>query len=138
MAPAGGVLVGVRVGMMEAFGGDKVGSIQPIFQVGGGYVPGHRHGVASIKGGMTIMARPGYAVGGLNLRAGLILDAFQLVFMRVEGGKLNPADTYTSEWIGDPGGGDARAVTGRGRPIVGLRGRADANMFKSLGAVVAN
>ncbi len=138
VAPRGGVLVGVRVGTIEAFGGDKVGSVQPIYQVGGGYVPGRRHGAAVVRGGSTVMARPGYAVGGLNLRAGLIVDAFQLVFMRVEGGRLNPADTYTSDWIGDPSGGDASTVSGNGRPIVGLRGRADVNMFKALGAVVAN
>jgi hypothetical protein len=116
-----------------------VGAIQLIYQVGGGYVPGHRHGATSIRGGSTVMARPGYAVGGLNLRAGLIVDAFQLVFMRVEGGKLNPADTYTSDWLGDPsGGGGASTVSGNGRPIVGLRGRANARELTSLGAVVAN
>ena len=59
VAPVGGLLVGVRVGTVEAFGADKVGAVQPIYQVGGGYIPGRRHGVASIRGGATVMARPG-------------------------------------------------------------------------------
>jgi hypothetical protein len=136
VAPRGGVLVGVRVGYTEQFGGDKVGAIQPLYQVGGGYIPGRRFGAVGVRGGVTVMARPGYAVGSINLRQGLIVDAFQLVFQRVEEGRLVPDDSYTSDWIGDPGGG-ASTASGQGRPVVGLHGRADAGGVQRLGLVVA-
>ena len=84
------------------------------------------------------MARPGYAVGAIHLRQGLLVDAVQLVFQRVEEGRLVADDSYTSDWIGDPGGGGASTASGQGRPVVGLRGRADARGVQRLGPVVAN
>jgi hypothetical protein len=83
------------------------------------------------------MARPGDAVAGINLRQGLIVDAFQLAFRRVEGGRLVDDDSYTSDWIGDPGGGGPSTASGQGRPVVGLHGRADAKSVLNLGLVVA-
>jgi hypothetical protein len=137
VAPRGGVLVGVRVGYIEQFGGDKVAAIQPIYQVGGGYIPGRRFGAVEIRGGVTVMARPGYAVAAINLRQGLIVDALQLVFQRVEEGRLVAEDSYTSDWIGDPTGGGASTASGNGHPVVGLHGRADAKGVQRLGLVVA-
>ena len=138
VAPRGAVLVGVRVGYIKSFGGDKVGAIQPIYQAGGGYVPGRRHGAGTVRGGATVMARPGYAVGAINLRAGIIVDAVQLVFMRAEDGRLNPGDSYTSDWLGDPSGGSPSTASGEGRPVAGLRGQADGKEVKGLGLVVGN
>ncbi len=128
VAPRGGVLVGVRVGYVEKFGGDKVAAIQPLYQVGRGYVPGRRFGAASVRGGVTVMARPGYAVAAINLRQGLIVDAFQLVFQRVEAGRLIADDSYTSDWIGDPAAaaprppraGAARSSASTGGPTRGV------------------
>ncbi|HEY2155181.1 MAG TPA: hypothetical protein VGH33_06095 [Isosphaeraceae bacterium] len=71
--------MGVRVGYIEQFGGDKVAAIQPLYQVGGGYIPGHRFGAVGVRGGATVIARPGYAVGAIYLRQGLIVDVFQRV-----------------------------------------------------------
>ena len=37
-----------------------------------------------------VQAKPGYAVGGLTGRAGLLLNGMALTFLRIDGAKLNP------------------------------------------------
>jgi len=136
LAPAGGVLVGARVGYIDAFGGSKVGMIQPIFQAGTAYVAGKPHG-KEIPPSIRVTARPGYAVGGINTRTGLLLDAFQFVFMKFRDGQLDPADSYASDWLGDPrGGGDGKA-SGEGKLVVGIHGRSNGREINMLGVIVA-
>jgi hypothetical protein len=132
-APKGGLLVGVRVGYVN---GTRVASIQPIFQVDRSYVEGASQG-ASVAGEATVVAKPGYAVGGVNTRTGLLLDAFQLVFMKYEKGRLNPKDSYTSDWLGNPRGGNLKNVSGNGKIVAGVFGTTNKREINSLGLVVA-
>jgi hypothetical protein len=136
IAPPGGLLVGVRVGYIDAFGGSKIGAVRPIFQNGDAYALGKPHG-KDIPQPVSSVARPGYAVGAINTRTGLLLDAFQLVFMRFKEGKLDPSDSYTSSWLGDPRGGGAGTATGAGKLVVGLQGRSNGREINALGLVVA-
>ena len=57
--------------------------VRPIFQVGNTHIPGKPHG-KDIPTSLEVVARPGYAVGAINTHAGMLLDAFQFVFMRFE------------------------------------------------------
>lgn len=118
-APDGGVLVGVRCAKGANWGG-AVQAVQPIYQVGTGYALGLRHGRA---GGdeYQVLARPGYAVGAVNARAGLVLNAVQLVFYRIAGQQLDPGDRYDSAWVGSEGGSPFQ-LDARGAPLVGLSG----------------
>jgi hypothetical protein len=135
-APPRGVLVGVRVGYIDAFGGSKVGAVQPIFQAGDAYIDGRRFG-KEIPLPVTVVAHPGYAVGAINTRTGLLLDAFQVIFMRFKEGRLDPTDFYTSEWLGDPRGGGPGTATGEGRFVVGIHGRSDGREINALGLLIA-
>jgi hypothetical protein len=135
-APKGGLLVGVRIGYANVLGGSKIGSIQPIFQAGGSYVEGTRKG-APAAGETTVVARPGYAVGGINVRSGLLVDAVQVVFMKYEDGRLDPSETYASAWLGDPRGGSPKSISGDGKIVVGIHGVTDQRAVNSLGLVVA-
>jgi hypothetical protein len=135
-APKGGLLVGARVGYVNAFGGSKVGSIQAIFQTGTSFVQAPRRG-AQVALADTVLAQPGYAVGGINTRTGLLLDAFQLVFMKVKGSRLDPNDSYASDWFGDPRGGNPAAVTGGGKFVAGIVGLTNGREINALGLVVA-
>ncbi len=63
VAPRGGVLVGVRVGYVEQFGGDKVAAIQPLYQVGGGL-----HPRPSLRHGHRPRRRDGHGAAGLRRR----------------------------------------------------------------------
>ena len=118
-APDGGVLVGLRCAKGSNWGG-ALQAVQPIYQVGTGYALGLRHGRA---GGdeCQLLAKPGYAVGGVNARAGLVLNAVQLVFYRVAGQQLDPGDRYESAWVGSDGGGLFQ-LDARGVPLTGLSG----------------
>ncbi|MHC5541611.1 hypothetical protein ACYOEI_25600, partial [Singulisphaera rosea] len=134
-APKGGVLVGVRIGYIDAFGGLKVGSILPIFQLGHAYSEGNRHG-APLDTSVTLVARPGFAVGAINTRTGLLLDALQVVFMKFKDGRLDPADSYLSPWLGDPRGGNLASVSGDGKLVSGIHGRSNGREINALGLVV--
>ena len=74
--------------------------------------------------GEAIWAREGYAVGGLNVDAGQFVNAVRIVFMRVTtDDRLDPSDSYTSEWIGQPTGGEPTSMGGTGARVTGVHGR---------------
>ncbi len=126
----------MRVGYVEIFGGPKVAMIQPIFQKGNTYIEGTPFG-KEIPPEMTLVARPGYAVGTINTRTGLTVDAFQVVFVRVKDGHFISKDFYTSDWLGDPRGGGPTTATGLGKLIVGIHGHSNGREINSLGVLVA-
>ncbi|QJX00238.1 hypothetical protein FTUN_7862 [Frigoriglobus tundricola] len=67
------------------------------------------------------MAKEGYAVGAVNLKTNPTVTAFQLVYMKIKpDGTLDTKDSYTGEWIGEPGPNDKEGVvTGNGRKVIG-------------------
>src|ERR1700722_2113203 len=55
-----------------------------------------------------VRAKPGYAVGGVTLRSGLNINGLSVTFMRIQGRRLDPNQSYESKWVGDrTGGGEA-------------------------------
>ena len=120
-APAGGWLVGLRLTKGTNWGG-AIRAIQPIYQTGDQYHLGLRHGRKGGASRVQIVARPGYAVGKISIRAGLAMNAVQVEFQRVVGSKLDPQDAYSSEWIGCPGGSAYEPLSSGGNPIAGTSG----------------
>lgn len=131
LGPEGSVLVGVRVTYIERFGGPKVRSVQPIYRSDKGHYAGLTYG-EEVGPVFTVVARPGYAVGGLVTHTGLTVDGFGIIFMKVDGDRLDPNDTYNSPWIGDRKGGGPGEVMSRGGLVVGLQGRAK-NELNAIG-----
>jgi hypothetical protein len=84
-----------------------------------------------------VVARPGFAVGAINTHTGLLLDSFQVVFMRFKNGRLDARDSYTTDWLGDPRGGGAGTATGQGKLVVGIHGRSNCREVNALGLLVA-
>jgi hypothetical protein len=134
IAPAGGVLVGARVSYIIRFGGPKISSVQPVYRVGEELVDGKRHGGLLGKETKAI-AKSGYAVGAVNTHTGLTVDGFEMVFMRIDGDRLDASDSYTSPWLGDEKGGSPRDVSSDGKIPVGLQGRAGKEV-NALGLIV--
>ena len=65
------------------------------------------------------------------------MRAMQVVFVRVNtDGKLDPSDSYSSEWIGHPAGKEVQAIDGRGATVVGIQGRRAA-ILDAVGLVLA-
>ncbi len=132
-APDGGVLVGFDVGLAPAFGVELVRTIQPRYQTPKGEVMGRKFGAEFTKT-VAVKAKPGYAVGAINVKAGLVVNGFSTTFMRLNGNALDPSDSYTSPWIGDKTGGNGPTVLGGdGALIIGIIGKRNARECNGLG-----
>lgn len=82
-------------------------------------------------GQTAVFAKEGYAVGGLNVKTRKVVTGVQVVFMKLKpNGTLDPADKYTSDWLGEPGEGDKQAsLTGKGRKVIGMHIKNFGNVF---------
>lgn len=90
---------------------------------------------AAPRPGTTIIAKEGYAVGGLKIDAPKYVSAVQIIFQRIKpDGQLDPADTYTSEWIGQPSQKEVPTIDGKGKKATGIHGRRGA-IIDALGLV---
>jgi hypothetical protein len=118
LLPEGGVLIGFFAAEPESA---HVGFLQPIYLTGQGEKIGQPYGECSKKPVQCLKAKPGYAVGALDLRKGGILDGISVTFMKVQGEKLDSADSYVSPWIGGKGGAPA-SYTSNGALVVGIHG----------------
>ena len=135
VGPEGGVLVGLKVSYKVWMGGPKIGSVQGLYRAGTKVVEGQRYGTLSGPE-VAAVAKPGYAIGAFRTHAGLGLDGFEIIFMKVKGNRLDPADAYLSPWLGDPRGGGPQFVANpEGRFPVGLQGRAEGSI-RALGLVI--
>jgi hypothetical protein len=67
-------------------------------------------------------AKDGYAVGGLAMRTGGMIDGFYLIYMKLKpDATLDVNDTYQSEWIGNYGGGSPTLVGCTGEAVIGFQ-----------------
>lgn len=122
MAPEKGVLVGFDVGMSTFVNREVVGTLRPVFRVGRQEMFGEIHGTES-KRTVNVVAKDGYAVGAISVKPGIGIDGFSLTFMKIAGDKLDPNDSYTSDWIGYKGVGKPTTQDGGGKPVVGIIGK---------------
>lgn len=125
-----GLLVGFEVASGRYGPGILViRALRPIFRTPSGVKSGKFRGrPGSNPRRVTVVAKPGYAVGGVSVRTGDRLDALQVHFMQIEAGRLNPDKTYSSSWLGGRDGGRARRLAGDGKPVVGIVGRCGLEM----------
>jgi len=122
--PAGGWLVGLDIGQQEFGASNVIGAIRPIYRVGANEIAGPLFGTEA-QPMVRALANPGYAIGAIHVRARIRVNAVAVTFMRVNGERLNPADAYSTVWIGGPGGGEPITLTGNGTPVIGIRGKAN-------------
>jgi hypothetical protein len=129
----GGVLIGFFAGEDD---GGHVGFLQPIYLTAQGEKVGKAYGEVR-RPAQCLKAKAGYALGGVDMRAGGVIDALTLVFMKVDGERLNPADRYPSATIGGQGGGPMSAAS-KGELLIGIHGKASENEgFAPAGAIVS-
>jgi WD40 repeat protein len=111
------------VGLNVTAGHDPtvITSLQPIFLTQQSYTEGPRVG-DPLGRSFSVVARPGYAVGDIVAKAGVAMDGFKLVFMRIKGARLDPRDRYESPWLGGRGGAPETSLGGASSPIIGIHG----------------
>ena len=119
----GGYLVGLDISY-GAFAGSKlmIRSVRPIFQTAEGRKYGTLRGVPSAVS-RRIVAKPGYAVGGITVSSGLNVDGLSITFLRLDGDTLQPDDSYKSAWYGSKGQREGKKLGGDGALIIGIFGR---------------
>lgn len=77
----------------------------------------------------TAVARDGYAVGGIHVDGTEFINAVSVIFMKIKpDGTLDPEDSYNSPWLGTPHEKKATTISGGGKVVVGVHGRAQAAM----------
>jgi hypothetical protein len=133
LATHGGYVVGFDVGKTSHTDAPVLGQLKPIFATVRGIKEGEPRGTAK---GTRVLAKEGYAVGGLLIRGSTVIHAVQIVFMRVmpNGINLDTKDFYITEWLGGDGGGKPIELTGRGHMIIGVAG-VSSDFVESLGLV---
>lgn len=125
-APKGGLLVGFEVGYGQ-FAADRiVWGVRPIYRADGKDYFGAARGKGS-AGTTTLKAKPGYAVAGLKVKSRHWVEGFSVVYMKVDGDRLDPNDSYESAWVGWDGDAGVKTLGGSEKPVVGLIGRTDPN-----------
>jgi hypothetical protein len=83
----------------------------------------------------SIVAKSGYAVGAISASTGSAVDGFSIIFMRIDGDRLDPGKCYASDWIGGHGGTETK-IGGSGQPVVGIHG-AVGGRLDSIGLILA-
>jgi hypothetical protein len=99
-------------------------SLQPLYLGPTATVEGRKVGGSAGEAVVDLVAKPGYAVGGMSARATERFNSFKLIFMKISGTRLDATDAYESPWVGGQNGGQEIRQGGDGRPAVGLYGRA--------------
>src|SRR5205814_1409307 len=84
--------------------GPTIGSVQPIYLTGEGIREGPAFGTTAGRTLWRVAAKEGYAVGGIVAKPSNVVDGFKVVFMRIDGARLDPKDRYESAWLGGSGG----------------------------------
>ncbi len=98
-----GILIGLNLKMDDFAGNRTVRGAEAIFllrsgnQVVSSVSPGTRNPDSHEK----VVAKKGYAVGAVESRKAPHTRQMKLHFYKIVGKKLNPNDTYSSEWIGE-------------------------------------
>ncbi|HEV3263593.1 MAG TPA: hypothetical protein VG013_42550 [Gemmataceae bacterium] len=108
-----GLLLGVEYRLGEWEDEKCLGGLVPIFS---------RDQPATLP--QRVRAQEGYAVGGFKVQCKNFVDALQVVFMRVgRDGRLDPADSYASAWLGYPGKKPPSILGGDGTRVIGIHCR---------------
>jgi hypothetical protein len=141
VASDGAVLVGLEVGVGGTAPAERVAAVRPIYRLAGKNrtgMPAGRFLSDEVTRTVRLVARDGFAVGGIRISAGRRIDGLALQFLRVDESKLDTADAYESEWVGNAKDDGRELVAGQGRPVVGVFGRLEGDALLGIGLTFAD
>jgi hypothetical protein len=132
VAPEGGLLVGFEIGQGKYFNRDMIRAAKPIYRVGDKEIFGEQRGT-QVKNLITLKAKAGYAVGAIAVKHGLGFDGMSITFMKVVDGKLDPKDSYESEFVGSDENKIPTRIGGDGTPVIGIVGKTNDKDMTGMG-----
>jgi S1-C subfamily serine protease len=131
--PGPSLLIGFYLNYNGKAGEDLlISSIRTIALTGGGRSSRSLHGSRVDRQSIRVEAKPGYAVGGLKLKAGSGINGMIVVFMKINGRQLDPKDSYESEYYGGPGGA-WKTLGMDGSLIIGTYGKVSSDSTSLMG-----
>jgi len=121
--PEGGFVIGFDFWKSNYKKTVVVNGVTPIYRTETGKVRGNHYG-RSEGDPITLEAKEGFAVAGLEVKAGERMDQLRVIFMRynVALDGFNSADAYKSDWIGGPSQPAERRLIPNQKMIVGIFG----------------
>jgi len=129
VSPTGGPVYGLRVAFGSWAGKQVLGTVEPLFDPAASAAPPANT--------TQVVARDGFVVGGLIVNADKVAAmALRVIFVRSVNGRVDPASTYSSDWIGTPAGDITQQLAGKGETVVGLCGHRGMNC-DAVGLVIA-
>ena len=135
--PAGGALVGLEVGLGKNGPNTVVKAARAVFRAGDKETSGEWHGPTGadvVTEKVRVVAKTGYTVGGLSARTGGAgIFGLSVTFMKYTDGKLDPKDSYESDWVGAAIGLGPVVVGGKGEPVHGFAGKTNATALTGVG-----
>ena len=108
-----GPVVGVRCTLTQLADGQAVADFHPLYQ---------RVAATKTDDAKVVVAKDGYVVVGVVVASDQTsIVGLQLIFARVNGGEVDPNDTYRGEWMGRSEGPNVRQLDcGPGRVAIGF------------------
>ena len=85
-----------------------------------------------------VQARDGYMVYGLVVDADERVNAIRVIFVRADGDKVVPTDTYESDWLGTPRTGKPVTLGVDGRRVSGMRFYDGDGQMNAIGLLFGN
>jgi serine/threonine protein kinase len=134
--PEGALLIGFEFGLGRWEPNDVIHSIRAIYLSDKGESLGKVHGKPTDRL-VIVKAKPGYAVGAVNLNTHLLIDGMRVTFMRIDRKYLDADQSYseTVATIGDKHG-EGSSIGGGGALVIGVCGRDDGRVCNAFGLVL--
>jgi len=117
----GSILIGFEAGLGVFVNDHSINALRPIYLNRDGEKLGDWIGPLPANP-ITVKAKTGYVLGGINIRAGVSINGMSLTYMKFDKDRLLPADSYKSEWVGGQGGNIAGTIGGHGHFFAGVCG----------------
>lgn len=119
------LVVGVRYSLGELNGEAGLDDFEPVFT--------REHSNSRLQ---SVVARDGYAMGGLEVDGTGRVTAVRVIFMPFKpDGKLDPKASYQSDWIGTPTGKPTKTLSGEGKLVLGFQGRRE-RLLEAVGLLL--
>jgi hypothetical protein len=131
-APTGGLLIGFELEVENIFDRELIRGAKAIYRVGDKETAGEPRGPLS-KDAVKIKAKAGYAVGAIEVRCDATFDGMAVTFMKVTDGKLDPKDSYKSDFVGSNQGKPLIKIGGDGTPVIGIVGKSNGKDMTGMG-----
>ena len=131
----GGILIGFVVSQTDS---NHIKTLQPIYLNRDGPNLGRQIGRKKNRS-HVLMAKPGYAVGTIEMSSAETPSFIKLTFMKIKGDRLDTFDTYRTKVMGSRSAPSTKIINPDGQPIVGTYGSYIAGArVTSTGLICAN